>query len=89
MQSPVTHRKCTPAFAAMHAAPPLIIPASFARPRAASLSRDVPAPVPHLVHTLAQPRTSVLSISTDGARIYSGSQSQHIAVRRPSPVPAP
>ncbi|THH19346.1 hypothetical protein EW146_g1817 [Bondarzewia mesenterica] len=62
---------------------PLLIPSSFTsrtRRRAASLSRNVPAPEPKLVHTLQQAHNSVLSLSTDEKHIYSGSQSQDISV---------
>ncbi|KAI0256992.1 Zn-dependent exopeptidase [Lactifluus subvellereus] len=46
----------------------------------ASLSRDLRAATPSLVHTLIQEKNSILSVATDENHIYSGSQSQNISV---------
>jgi di- and tripeptidase len=46
----------------------------------ASLSRDLHAATPSLVHTLSQEENSILSVATDENHIYSGSQNQNISV---------
>ncbi|KAH9980925.1 Zn-dependent exopeptidase [Lactifluus volemus] len=45
-----------------------------------SLSRDLHAATPSLVHTLSQEENSILSVATDDDHIYSGSQNQNISV---------
>ncbi|KAF8073641.1 hypothetical protein FPV67DRAFT_1605948 [Lyophyllum atratum] len=52
------------------------------KPRTASLSRDLQsdAPVPALLHSLHELRSSVLSLAANKEYIFSGSQSQDISV---------
>lgn len=47
----------------------------------ASLSRNLHAVAPSLVHTLSQEENSILSVATGDNHIYSGSQNQNISVR--------
>ena len=72
--------------------PWLTLPPGFLRPQRrssnpASLSRNLHAVAPSLVHTLSQEENSILSVATGDNHIYSGSQNQNISVRRPFPCP--
>ncbi|KAF8470421.1 Zn-dependent exopeptidase [Russula ochroleuca] len=65
--------------------PWLTLPSGFLRPQRrssnpASLSRNLHAVAPSLVHTLSQEENSILSVATGDNRIYSGSQNQNISV---------
>lgn len=72
--------------------PWLTLPPAFLRPQRrsstpASLSRNLHAVAPSLVHTLSQEENSILSVATGDNHIYSGSQNQNISVRRLFPCP--
>lgn len=51
------------------------------RPGPASLSRNIHADSPVLVHSLLRPHSSTLSLAVDGKTIFSGNQAQDICVR--------
>lgn len=72
----------------MQSLPQLTLPPIFLRSHCnsssnkASLSRNLHAVAPSLVHTLRQEENSILSVATSDDHIYSGSQNQNISVRR-------
>ena len=70
----------------MHSLPWLTLPPVFLRSpcpsNKASLSRNLHAVAPSLVHTLSQEENSILSVATGDDHVYSGSQNQSISVRR-------
>ena len=72
----------------MHSLPWLTLPPVFflshCPSNKASLSRNLHAVAPSLVHTLSQEENSILSVATGDDHIYSGSQNQSISVRRSS-----
>lgn len=70
----------------MQSLPSLTLPPVFLRSHChssnkASLSRNLYAVAPSLVHTLSQEDNSILSVATSDSHIYSGSQNQNISVR--------
>ena len=70
----------------MQSPPSLTLPPVFLRSHCpssnkASLSRNLQAVAPSLVHTLSQEENSILSVATGDDHIYSGSQNQSISVR--------
>ena len=69
----------------MQSLPWLTLPPVFLRShcpsKKASLSRNLHAVAPSLVHTLSQEENSILSVATGDNHIYSGSQNQSISVR--------
>jgi hypothetical protein len=70
----------------MQSLPWLTLPPAFLRSNCpssnkASLSRNLHAVAPSLVHTLSQEENSILSVATGDNHIYSGSQNQNISVR--------
>jgi hypothetical protein len=70
----------------MQSPPSLTLPPVFLRSHGlssdkASLSRNLHAVAPSLVHTLSQEENSILSVATGDDHVYSGSQNQSISVR--------
>jgi di- and tripeptidase len=75
-------------YLSMQSPPWLTLPPVFLRSHCpssnkASLSRNLHAVAPSLVHTLSQEENSILSVATGDDHIYSGSQNQSISVGVP------
>lgn len=79
-----SHSSCVFVHLQMHSftLPPVFLRSHCPFNNKASLSRNLHAVAPSLVHTLSQEDNSILSVATGDDHIYSGSQNQSISVRR-------